>query len=705
MNVRCFRKLARFFYRRPAWAIVLYIFILLPCFWSKPPKININTLDFVDSQSEKLKNYKHYLKGFSSDQEIIVLVSQKNGEVWNEHTLCVLRENVQDLIPILPRLSHFYSPFQVRDFKGSEKEIFFPRVVPQDCRHKNGWLDSLKMKPSHRTFFDDEFKYVILAFGFSPEEDPVYGRYNHEHVKESIGKIIEGMNSWHVEFSGNIIFQKAMKDGMDSMQILNLFFAIAILAIARLIFGSWKAGLLMLGCLFACYLPLQLSMWAFDVPMDPLTVGLFMVLTLAVVEDFVFISSYQVEWKRRGSRSIMKFAASSFFTTLTTVIGFGSLVFSDLASVRRFGLWTAYGVFLEWVVVFLFFTAILKKFPSLEYWAYPTKLTFIVKKFSLRLLPVSVAVALLFVMLLTPLSFKHINLNHSPFDILYDTHPFSVTTRKLKQIRGAEAEIEVVFSEYLSGIRKKELTNRIRTYENIADIEDITRYLPLSPKHEGLLDDMIRRESRLTQLGQKFISEDNEERVFVYLKSGDIKNVNATVKKLEDICQQECQIQGEMVVFAEHTKLLVKTLAESFVISLTLVAIIIGVLLCFRGLRPIWIYLLSALWAPCVLVIVIAVFQLPINMMTSVVGSIVVGLAGDNTIQFIMQNSNRKRKDRAEQLSLMAATVTVFMVGLSLLFLFSYFLTTRELGMYLALGFILSLLGDLYLLRSLKSYF
>jgi len=702
MTVFFFRKLSRFFYRKPFWGIGLYLLLLMPAFFLKPLVININTLDFVDSKSKRVESFRHHLEQFSSDQELFLIVSPKGGQAWSAADLCQLKGAIERVIPKLDNLVHFYSPFQIREVETSPHHVFFPTLIPHNCHESPVWWAKVKGASNSQIFFDKDFTSVILIFGFEDlKKVTTYGRFDPEHTSRIQKTLSDNLSSWNLGFTGNLIFQQAMKEGMDATQKLNILFIVALMLLARLLFNTWKSGFLMLGCLSAAFIPLQLAMTASGVPIDPLTTGLFLVLSLAVIEDFVAISTYQVEKGRRGFHAIARFSAASFFTTLTTVIGFGSLLVSDLSAVRRFGFWTAWGALLEWIVIFVFLPSILRLFPSLQYWTKPSSLSEIFKKMSIRLLPKSLAMGILLIMTLSPFALKKMNLNHSPFDILPEQHSFSQVTEKLKQIRGAQSDLQVVFKRAINVSDKKKILDEIKILPGVVQVETIDDHLPRSEGSE-LLNDLIQRESRLTLLGQKFISADRQERIFVLLASGDVLKINSLTEKLEQICNSHCAVQGEMVVFAEYTRLLINTLAESFVLSLLLVAGVIFGLLVINRQRPIWLYLATAMWAPCVMMILMALFQFPINMMTAVVGAIVVGLAGDNTIQFIMNRANRKNQDRAGQLSLMAFSVSIFMMGLSALFFFSYFLTMRELGLFLILGFLAALVGDLYLLRALK---
>jgi predicted RND superfamily exporter protein len=148
------------------------------------------------------------------------------------------------------------------------------------------------------------------------------------------------------------------------------------------------------------------------------------------------------------------------------------------------------------------------------------------------------------------------------------------------------------------------------------------------------------------------------------------------------------------------------TLYESLIISIVLVALVLLLLVVLRvpkGQRA-WqavTLLLASFWGPAAVLLILAISQIPLNMVTAICASVVVGLTGDNAIQFLFgrERGPRALADAVELKSEAAILTGAMMAALSLVFLMSYFQPPRTLGILLALSFVICLWGDLNLLR------
>src|SRR5262249_44875731 len=138
---------------------------------------------------------------------------------------------------------------------------------------------------------------------------------------------------------------------------------------------------------------------------DVLSSGLFLILGVSSIEDFTFLSSEQLKgdtWRR----AVRKLMAPAFFTSLTTMIGFISLCTSDLAIIRRFGLWCAVGSMLEWLMLFAFLPIFLERFYGKKTWVNPARAHALkVDRWGLKKIPMVLCLLGIVVFPLAPKSF------------------------------------------------------------------------------------------------------------------------------------------------------------------------------------------------------------------------------------------------------------------------------------------------------------
>ncbi len=101
--------------------------------------------------------------------------------------------------------------------------------------------------------------------------------------------------------------------------------------------------------------------------------------------------------------------------------------------------------------------------------------------------------------------------------------------------------------------------------------------------------------------------------------------------------------------------------------------------------------------------LILAISRIELNFLTSVFTSILVGICGDNAIQFLLASRNKNISHNMEQRSSGSVVVTLIMFTAGLCFLFSYFYPVRVLGLLLSFGLLVTLMGDLWGLKLLIS--
>ncbi len=216
--------------------------------------------------------------------------------------------------------------------------------------------------------------------------------------------------------------------------------------------------------------------------------------------------------------------------------------------------------------------------------------------------------------------------------------------------------------------------------------------------------ELIERELKLSEIGTHFFADTDEERIHLYLRSSNTAEINLLRAEVAQICpNKECYLTGEYVAFADYSTQLIKTLFESLFLSLFLVTLILFYLnsaLQSQALLPI---LISTFWSPFVMLCLIFAFQLNINMVTCIVASLLVGLTGDNAIQYLFAGKKQISRGILKRGS-GSIQCTVIMVAASLVLLKSPFEPPRHLGWLLSLGFILALVGDLWILKGLLNF-
>jgi len=114
-----------------------------------------------------------------------------------------------------------------------------------------------------------------------------------------------------------------------------------------------------------------------------------------------------------------------------------------------------------------------------------------------------------------------------------------------------------------------------------------------------------------------------------------------------------------------------------------------------------WAVLASSFWGVAVMLTALWATRLPLSFLTCGFASVLVGLTGDNVIQYLFARADGRLDAGVRARAGASIQVSVLMALASLVFLGSAFVPSRRLGLLLAAGFVVTLAGDLWLLKAL----
>ena len=217
-----------------------------------------------------------------------------------------------------------------------------------------------------------------------------------------------------------------------------------------------------------------------------------------------------------------------------------------------------------------------------------------------------------------------------------------------------------------------------------------------------LIKDLIKAELESASFMKNWVSPQRNHRYTVFLKHGDTESISKLQKRVVELCpNEECFVAGVPIVYSEFAREVPSTLLESFLLSLVLVSIVlIWLSYCRDEIKNVHWILLSSFWGPVVMFIIISIFGIKVNFLTCVFASVLVGLTGDNAIQFLLAGRRGKLISGVQAGGGAALVAGSLMAISSLVFLGSYFVPPRIFGLLLMCGFVVSTVGDYWLLKA-----
>lgn len=672
--------------------------------------------------ADELKILKEkYQDGVTS---LFILTPPAGKESFTTEELCQIRKWYSFKRISMPEIQNTVSTF---DFK-------LPRRVTEEGRNKLRVINivdlhceenELRSTPAqiNETLNASPFALIkenrnqlslLFQFTFKDSTTSKFGSFDprlFENLRSSVNnELMKIVPDAHVSWIGPGDYQWYILEGFKFSKYINLGMIVLMILGLRLFFGTWLSGILFTSSLFIA------AIWIFGLKgltgsaFDVLSTGLILILGISSLEDFTFTSYEQLkgtQWKK----SLLKLAVPSFYTSLTTILGFLSLCTSDVEAVRRMGLWAAWGAFIEWIIIFLLLPSVLQQFKNFKRWAdvkKSWKMSFLTSSV-FSPMPKTFSKVSLIVYPLAFFAFFRLNYNEAPHRVFPEKQEYSQSLNYLLKTKEWIGSVSLIFDEKMDELMMEKILDDIRqepfASHLISHTEspwEIKRWL----RDQGDLDEL---ESQtffsISRFHGQFNDDEDKSRALIYLKDTSVVPVETLKKIVETKCQGRCHIGGEIVAYADFAGLVPKTLIDSLVVSLVLVSLIVIFLAVAQNKeKHIPALLLSSFWGAFFVIMLLGYFNITLDFWKSIFASILVGLTGDNAIQYLFA-SEKTEIARGIESRGAASIITGVLMGItSLVYLGSYFSSPKVFGVILCVGLLTSLFGDLWLFQGFLSF-
>ena len=641
-------------------------------------QFNYDFENFFEKNDPDWLAYQDHIAEFGHDNDYLLIAVEHSNGIFNPSFLHKADSMIRH-ISALEGVTQILSPLSAQKIIQSPLGTVLVPYLHKDDRNRL-IQDSLQLS-SHPNLAEKLINSEIGALAFIVYHERYNDKTLEAELSEAISQVVGDFAFSNFHVAGRIqaqsIFVQLIRENFSTFLTISI---VLIISILFLLFGHLKwviIPLVMIGLSIAISLSvLVIANQAVDILSSMLPT----ILLVTAMSDITHFLTRYFDLTARGHDkleavrlTLKEVGMATFLTSITTAIGFASLVITDSIPVRNLGIYTSIGVMITYAVTFslLSATATLSRAPKPSTY-YPIW-NYVLGKFFLVTLRHSKQVLVVYG-ILTLIAFAGLKLLVVDTPLIADfprDHPVtydfaffdqhfggskplevSITVNDpeqdmlspdvIKAVDKVTSYLGVPFPNIISPADMVKTLNMANhggqaNYYHLPDSQDeakIARQFPQLAHHFPIMlitDDQ--QGGRITGFGQDLGSKaglKNQQDFEQYVSS----NINNDLIGFK--------FTGTSYLFDLTTEALVENIIFGLALAMAVVALIMSLL--FRSLKMILIALLPNILPLLFLAAVMAFFGIPLRLSTSIIFAIAFGIAVDDTIHFLTRfNLEMKR--------------------------------------------------------------
>jgi predicted RND superfamily exporter protein len=710
---------------------------------------------WFEKDSKILKEYDAFRDEFSNDDGITIVFRDKNG-IFNKKAL----SSIQRLTEALWEMPHIDRVDSITNYQYVHAQVDNPDDVLVDDfimdnlnkadeayfleRNKTATSDSI----IRGSFISKDGK-TTMIFARLEADANEHGDISAEMMGYLKPLIASEANSTGYTYwlNGGPPMTQAFVEiaGHDAMLFTPLVFLVSMLLLF-LLFRRVSGALIPLAVVMFTFLSVLAVQTLLGYKLNNFTANIPVFIIAIGIADAVHIYAAWLMNKKEGLsnkeavfRAIEKNFLPIFLTSLTTTVGFGTLVLSKVVPVSTLGIATASGAMLAFVISVIWMPSVLLLFKS----PIKTKISKEHKpmidgygRFIMHNNKKIIAIALIF-MLGIGLGLLFVNVDSNTiryFDKRVQIRKSAEFT--MKHLTGSMSYILLIDSGKKDGIKDPKFLHTIEQFYH-----DYQLKFPKDVRHMVSLLDTIKRYNKILNGSETVPNQKNLVAQYLLLYSmglpqgmeitdqmdfeqrklrvtvlTNIVDTSKDIKMIEyakrwwNKTPYKLTLTGQTAMYAYMQKNITDTLIYS--LTLTILIVSLMMLFIFKRLKILWILLISNL-LPVILVIgMMGWMGITIDMGVAIAGAIIIGVAVDDSIHFLVKYFDARKRglnmtetfDEVLHGAGRAMIFTTVVLSLSFsIFVFSAFSPNQNFGVVTAIALFLALIIDLLLLPALLS--
>jgi predicted RND superfamily exporter protein len=744
--------------KKIAWITLLGVLILSGLFGFKMTQVGFDYdfEAFFSKTDSETAYFEEHRKRFESDNDFIFIALKNDPSIFNQDFLRKAEAFVDELkedslvesVQCLTHMDEYVkTPFSAAVLKRPYLHLDNPEKFEKDSTR------IFSHPEIANNFIDKKAKAILVGV----KHLQYMSKAKCDVLKSTIDQLLEKHELDNFSYAGRAIGMGYYIDQM--MYETGLFIGLSfILVIVFLIlaFRSLWGLLLPLVIVGVSMLWIIGFMGLVNEPINLILTTLPSIIFVVAMSDVMHLVSKYLEELRAGlnkyeavRKAYKEVGKATLLTSLTTAVGFLTLLMVDMQPVKAYGLFTAIGVILAFILAYSLLPSLLVLTKAPKIASKETKETFWYKFLhrSLRyVLRNKKQVGIGFVLLLG-LSIYGSSLVIADYFLLEDL-------KKDNELR----QTYEYFDQEFAGLRPFELAVEVKKeggsvydYEVLSEINKVEEFLvnEYEIKQTFSVVSMLKIANRTNHGGQKkyyaFPTEEEAEeyldRIIKFDKEGQLRavvdstatyarisssigdkgmiKISALNKKLESFIANETdqnlvkfKITGTGHLLDRNMSKLSSSLFWGLGLAVGIVSVLMGLL--FRSFKMVVIAMIPNVLPLVMLGAVLGFAGVELKVSTALVFTISFGIAVDDTIHFMSKLKLELNKGRSLMFALRRTFLstgraivltTLILTGGFLMLLFSDFLGTFYVGLLISCTLIFALIADLYFLPILLIYF
>lgn len=736
---------------------VVSVVILLTVFFAfQLPKttLNYNFEEFFPAQDEETDFFFSHRALFESDNDFILIAVERENGIFDQEFLKKVNAYAKAL-DTLPNVQF------TRDITN-EKETFIysggstgqrPYIHLDSLNFLRDSLNIYKNKELINTLVNAKGTAVSI---FLRHKD-FLSKKKSEQLVADVKAVSNEFDFENVRFAGRSVGQLYYVNTMITE--MTTYVGMSILLVIVFLIISFKS---LWGLMVPQIVIVGSMIWIVGImaligkPINILLIVLPSIMFVVAMSDVIHLMSKYLELLRSGlskldaiKTSFKEIGMATFLTSLTTSIGFFSLLFVNVIPIQDFGLYTGIGVLIAFVITYstLPFLFYLTKIPEVgkrddrNFWKPIMRKVFLITMRNRKIIPwIGIIVTVVFAhgaSLIVVNNFIMDDVSEEstvkqdfdyfdskfggvrPFELaitLKDSTESMWSIERLKEIEKVEkylineykVNVNTSLVQYLSILNRASYAGNTDYFEVTDSKTDLRRYkrmLKIADQGKfirSVLDsteNTTRINGGVPDWGNIKATEENE-KFYAFLKK---ENLEEHLK---------IHVTGTAHLLDRNMSYMSSSLVEGLAFAIIVVSILMALL--YRSFRMLIISIIPNVIPLIVIAGIMGYFGINLKITTAIIFTISFGIAIDDTIHFLSNFKLELKKGKSKIYALKSTylgtgkaivlTSAILVGGFSML-LMSSFMGTYYMGLMICITLVVAVLSDLFILPLLLLYF